>query len=213
MHLAQRLFASAYDPVMAPLEHGRVGAQRAALLADAHGHVLDVGAGTGANLEHLPATVTQVTAVEPDAAMRVHLRRHVAALAAVAEQPLPDIEVADAVAEALPMADASVDVAITTLVLCTVHDPELAVAELRRVLRPAGWLIVLEHVASHRPGRQRLQRTLTPAWKVVARGCHLDRDTRSALDAGGFDVAEVVPWQLSDRSRLTAAITGVARPA
>lgn len=247
MHLAQRLFASIYDPVMAPLEHGRVGEQRAALLADAHGHVLDLGAGTGANLEHLPATVTHVTAVEPDAAMRAHLQRHVTALVARrhlaaerargtstptraardattppssdievgdddAARTLPDVEVVDAVAEALPLPDASVDVAVTTLVLCTVRDPELAVAELRRVLRPAGRLIVLEHVVSDRPGRQRLQRTLTPAWKVVARGCHLDRDTRSVLAAGGFDVAEVVAWQLSDRSRLTAAITGVARP-
>src|SRR6056297_549291 len=64
MHLTQRLFACAYDPVMAPLEHGRVGAQRTALLAGAHGHVLDLGAGTGANLDHLPATVDRVTAVE-----------------------------------------------------------------------------------------------------------------------------------------------------
>jgi ubiquinone/menaquinone biosynthesis C-methylase UbiE len=212
MHLAQRLFASIYDPVMAPLEHGRVGGQRAALLADAHGHVLDLGAGTGANLEHLPGTVSRVTAVEPDAAMRAHLRQHLARLTA-AERSLPDVEVVDAVAEALPLPDASVDVAITTLVLCTVRDPELAVSELRRVLRPTGRLLVLEHVVSQRPGRQRLQRTLTPAWRIVARGCHLDRDTRGVLAAGGFDVAEVVPWQLSDHSRLTAAITGVARPA
>jgi ubiquinone/menaquinone biosynthesis C-methylase UbiE len=212
MHLAQRLFASIYDPVMAPLEHGRVGGQRAELLADAHGHVLDLGAGTGANLEHLPATVARVTAVEPDAAMRAHLQQHLARLTA-AEWALPDVEVVDAVAEALPLPDASVDVAITTLVLCTVRDPELAVSELRRVLRSTGRLIVLEHVLSHRPGRQRLQRTLTPAWRIVARGCHLDRDTRGVLAAGGFDVAEVVPWQLSDHSHLTAAITGTARPA
>jgi SAM-dependent methyltransferase len=222
MHLTQRLFACAYDPVMAPLEHGRVGAQRTALLAGAYGHVLDLGAGTGANLEHLPPTVERVTAVEPDPAMRAHLHRHLAGLAAVRERdrvargPVPgrpDVEVVDAVAEALPLPDGSVDVALATLVLCTVRDPELAVAELRRVLREDGVLLVLEHVASHQPGRLRLQRTLTPAWRIVARGCHLDRDTRGVLAAGGFDVAEVVPWQLSDHSRLTAAITGVARPA
>jgi ubiquinone/menaquinone biosynthesis C-methylase UbiE len=248
MHLAQRLFATIYDPVMAPLEHGRVGAQRATLLADAYGHVLDVGAGTGANLEHLPAAVTRITAIEPDAAMRAHLHRHLAGLAARRRihleaadasaapeathqaagrvpgtevagatdrdtRPLADVEVVDAVAEALPLADASVDVALTTLVLCTVRDPEVAVAELRRVLRPDGLLLVLEHVVSHQPRRHRLQRALTPAWKVVARGCHLDRDTRSILAAGGFDVTDVVPWQLSDHSRLTAAITGVGRPA
>ncbi|MFP4149881.1 MAG: class I SAM-dependent methyltransferase, partial [Nitriliruptoraceae bacterium] len=123
------------------------------------------------------------------------------------------VEVVDAVAEALPLPDASVDVAIATLVLCTVSDPELAVAELRRVLRPGGELLVLEHVASHQPGRLRLQHAITPAWKVVARGCHLDRDTRATLATGGFDVSDVTAWQLSDNSRLTAAITGVARPA
>jgi ubiquinone/menaquinone biosynthesis C-methylase UbiE len=211
MHLTQRLFATVYDPVMAPLEHGRVGGQRAALLAGSHGHVLDVGAGTGANLEHLPAAVSRITAVEPDPAMRLHLERHLAGLAA-RRHAVPDAEVIDAVAEALPLPDASVDVALTTLVLCTVRDPEVAIAELRRVLRPDGRLLVLEHVASHQPRRHRLQRALTPAWKVVARGCHLDRDTRSLLAAGGFDVTAVVPWQLSDRSRLTAAITGTARP-
>lgn len=262
MHLTQRLFACVYDPVMAPLEHGRVGAQRDALLAGAYGHVLDLGAGTGANLEHLPPSVEKVTAVEPDPAMRAHLHRHLAGLAVtrerdrIAREPAevptpgaaadidgvlpeaqdtaeaagrpdvevvdpdaagatgrPDVEVVDAVAEALPLPDDSVDVALATLVLCTVRDPELAVAELRRVLRHDGLLIVLEHVASDQPGRLRLQRTLTPAWRIVARGCHLDRDTRSVLAAGGFDVSEVVPWQLSDHSRLTAAITGVARPA
>ncbi len=232
MHLTQRLFACAYDPVMAPLEHGRVGAQRTALLAGAHGHVLDLGAGTGANLDHLPATVDRVTAVEPDPAMRAHLDRHLAGLTVAREretltrEPAPTptpgadtgaagpvIEVVDAVAEALPLADDSVDVALATLVLCTVRDPELAVAELRRVLRDDGHLLVLEHVASDQPGRLRLQRTLTPAWRVVARGCHLDRDTSGILAAGGFDVSGIVPWQLSDRSRLTAAITGVARPA
>lgn len=247
MHLTQRLFATIYDPVMAPLEHGRVGAQRATLLAGAYGHVLDVGAGTGANLEHLPPAVTRFTAIEPDAAMRAHLHRHLAGLAAqrqlhletadmaaapeAAHQdagtapdievvdhdgrdtgPHPDVEVVDAVAEALPLADASVDVALTTLVLCTVRDPEVAVAELRRVLRPDGRLLVLEHVASHHVRRHLLQRVLTPAWRIVARGCHLDRDTQSILAAGGFDVTEVVPWQFSDHSRLTAAIMGVARP-
>ncbi|MFP4235232.1 MAG: class I SAM-dependent methyltransferase [Nitriliruptoraceae bacterium] len=244
MHLLQRLFATVYDPVMAPLEHGRVGHQRTALLAQAYGHVLDLGAGTGANLEHLPASVDRVTAIEPDPAMRAHLVRHLSRLAASGSHrwqvmagagegtgmlttPAPatltapaatvprrmQVEVVDAVAEALPLPDASVDVAIATLVLCTVSDPELAVAELRRVLRPGGELLVLEHVASHQPGRLRLQHAITPAWKVVARGCHLDRDTRATLATGGFDVSDVTAWQLSDNSRLTAAITGVARPA
>lgn len=205
MSLFQRLFAVAYDPVMGALERGRLGAKRRELLAGLTGDIVELGAGTGANLRHLPASVEHVTAVEPDPAMAERLRARAASLGR-------DVEVVEAPAEDLPFPDHSVDVLVTTLVLCTVRDPDAVVAEMHRVLRDDGQLIVLEHVVDPVAARARLQRRLTPAWRVVSRGCHLDRDTRDTLARGGFDVSEVTPWQLSDRGPTVAAVTGVARP-
>ncbi len=205
MSLFQQLFAVAYDPIMGALERGRLGAKRRELLADLSGDIVEVGAGTGANLRHLPDSVRHVTAVEPDPAMAERLRTRAAGLGR-------DVEVVEAPAEALPFPDRSVHVLVTTLVLCSVRDPEAAVAELRRVLRDDGQLIVLEHVVDPTPGRARLQRGLTPAWRVVSRGCHLDRDTRATLARAGFDVSEVTRWQLSARGPTVAAVSGVARP-
>lgn len=200
-----QLLATAYDPVMRNLERGRLGAVRQELLAGAAGHVLDLGAGTGANLPHLGAGVDRVTAIEPDAGMARRLRRRAAEVDV-------EVEVIDATAEALPLAAGSVDVAVATLVLCTVANPAVAVAELRRVLRPEGVLVVVEHVADGDARRARLQQGLTPVWRRVAGGCHLDRNTRALLEAGGFDTSGVAPWQLSLRGPTVPALRGTARP-
>ncbi len=206
MSVLDRAFAALYDPVMHPLEDGRLGRQRTALLAEATGHVLDLGSGTGANLAHLPSGVERVTATEPEPAMASRLRQRAATAAMT-------VEVIEAPGEALPVASGSVDVVVATLVLCTVFDPEQTVAEIHRVLGPGGRLLLLEHVAA-RPGtaRRRLQGAIAPAWRVVARGCHLARDTRAILSAGGFDVSEVEDWELAGGGPAAPAITGVARP-
>ncbi len=209
MSVLDRAFAAVYDPVMHPLEAGYLGERRTSLLAGATGHVLDLGAGTGANLFHLPTGVERVTAIEPEPAMARRLRRRVATTAI---GPMA-VEVIEAPGEALPVASDSIDVVVATLVLCTVEDPELTVAEIHRVLKPDGRLLLLEHVAAP-PGtaRRRVQRAIGPAWRVVARGCHLDRGTRAILSAGGFDVSEVSDWELAGGGPAAPAITGVARP-
>ncbi len=212
MSLYGHAFATCYDPVLRTLERERLGACRAQLLAGLEGHVVDVGAGTGANLVHLPPEVTRVTAVEPDPAMATRLRRRLATQEHLHGALDRDIEVVDAVAEALPLPTASADALIMTLVLCSVDDPQLAVAEARRVLREDGVLVVLEHVRSERRVLGHLQRGLTPAWRRVARGCHLDRDTRATLAEGGFDVRGIAAWQLSRRGPTVPAIAGHALP-
>jgi ubiquinone/menaquinone biosynthesis C-methylase UbiE len=133
-----QVFAVLYDRMTAPLEQGVLAERRAGLLADLTGTVLDVGAGTGANLPHL-RSASRVVAAEPDPAMR---RRMAAKLAGA---PVP-AEITSDVAEALQQPDASFDAVVFTQVLCTVTDPDRALAEARRVLRPGGRLIVLEHV-------------------------------------------------------------------
>lgn len=181
-----RIFAALYDRMTAPAERAVLGAHRTVLVADLTGRVLDVGAGTGANLSHYRAA-DAVIASEPDPAMRRRL------LARATECAVP-LVVEDAGAEALPADDGSIDAVVFTLVLCTVPDPARALTEARRVLRPGGRLVALEHVVGHgRPAVWR--RRLAPLWTRVVAGCHLDRDTEAAVRTAGFipDTVEQVP--------------------
>ncbi len=158
---------------------------RASTLASARGRLLIVGAGQGHDLAHLPPAVTRVVAVEPDPMMRRLGRDRVTAA------PVPTSYLG-AVAERLPLADASVDTILCTLVLCSVHDLSAAAAELRRVLRPDGELLLLEHVHAGEGTRVgALQDRLDPAWGKVSGGCHLNRRTRQALERAGFDTTGV----------------------
>lgn len=173
-----RVFAAFYDRLVAPMERTVLGPIRSDLVAHLTGTVLDVGAGTGANLRYFRDAAT-VVAAEPDPAMRRRLT------ARLHEATVP-VELSDAGAEDLPFPDASFDAVVFTLVLCTVGDPGRAIAEARRVLRPGGTLVALEHVRGH--GRHaRRQERLDPLWTRVMAGCHLDRDTGAAIRSAGFD--------------------------
>ncbi|CAM2984229.1 class I SAM-dependent methyltransferase [Saccharomonospora xinjiangensis] len=180
---AHRIFAACYDRMNGAAERSFLGRRREALLHNLTGSVLDVGAGTGANLPHL-RSAERIVAVEPDPAMRARL----APRAAAADVP---VEVSDASAEALPFADGSFDAVVFTLVLCTVADPDAALSEARRVLRDDGKLVLLEHVRGE--GRlARVQDRITPVWKFFGAGCHPNRDTLSTLRRRGeFEIDEV----------------------
>jgi ubiquinone/menaquinone biosynthesis C-methylase UbiE len=174
-----RAFAALYDRMTGPLEHGVLAERRTGLLADLAGEVLDVGAGTGANLPYL-RSASRVVAAEPDPAMR---RRMAARLAGVPVRA----EITGDVAEALAQPDASFDAVVFTQVLCTVSDPDRALSEARRVLRPGGRLIVLEHVRGS-GSLARWQDRLTPLWSRLIPGCHLGRDTAAAVEQAGFTI-------------------------
>jgi ubiquinone/menaquinone biosynthesis C-methylase UbiE len=179
-------FARRYDQVTARMEAAWLGEARATLLAGLSGTVLELGAGTGRNLAHYPDAVERLILTEPTAAMRDQLRTRVAQAGRSFA-----VEIVDATADRLPLDDDSVDAIVSTLVLCSVPALGPAVAEARRVLRPGGELRLIEHVAAERRWAHRIQTRLDPIWTWIEGSCHLDHETRTALAAGGFDVAAV----------------------
>lgn len=163
-----------------------LGPWRRSLLTRLTGQVLDVGAATGANLAYL-RRVAHIVAVEPDAAMRRKLAQR------VAEAQL-SVEVSDASAEALPFPDEQFDAVLFTLVLCTASDPERALAGARRVLKPAGQLVIIEHVRGT-GWLARWQDKITPLWRHVVPGCHPNRDTRVTVQQAGFRWTNIEDFQ------------------
>jgi ubiquinone/menaquinone biosynthesis C-methylase UbiE len=178
-----RLFATIYDPFMRSAERACLAQWRAALLEEASGDVLEVGAGTGANVPFYPPAVTQLRLTEPDRDMLARLRRRMGL------GPVRRVDAQPAAADALPFDDASFDAVVSTLVLCSVPDLAAALAEIYRVLRPGGRLLFLEHVAAdERPARLAWQRRLEPLWMHVSGNCHLTRRTGESIRAAGFVV-------------------------
>lgn len=176
-----RLLAALYDPVLGLAERRGLSAWRREVLAGLEGRVLEVGAGTGLNLPHYPATVTSLVLAEPDAHMRVNLARR------LERAPRPGTSISDAGASSLPFERETFDAVVMTLVLCTVDDVPAALGEAHRVLSPTGVLAFLEHVGGPAGSRRlRWQRRVEPAWRRVAGNCHLTRHTVEAIGAAGF---------------------------
>jgi ubiquinone/menaquinone biosynthesis C-methylase UbiE len=170
--------------------------------------VLELGAGTGSNLGHYPAAVERLVVSEPDPPMRARLGE-----AAARQAPPFPVEVSAASAGHLPFADASFDAVVATLVLCSVPDPAAALTEVRRVLRPDGMFVFIEHVAAtDRPSRLRWQQRFEPVWKRVAGGCHLTRDTEQLIRESGFTFDQLERASMRKAMPLVRpSIRGVAR--
>jgi SAM-dependent methyltransferase len=156
---------------------------RRRLLEGLAGRVVEVGAGSGLNFVHYPATVTGVIAIEPEPTLRAAAER--AAIAA----PVP-VTVSEGTAEALPLQEGEMDAAVASLVLCSVPDQGRALAEIRRALRPDGELRFYEHVIAERqPLRAILQLAdRSRLWPALCGGCHAARDTAATIDAAGFTI-------------------------
>jgi ubiquinone/menaquinone biosynthesis C-methylase UbiE len=187
MGLRSGLFALTYDRQIAKVERAGLAEKRRRLLAGASGRVLEIGAGTGANLAHYGEGV-ELTITEPEEPMLKRLRQRVDAEA-------PRTEVVQAPAEALPFEDASFDTAVTTLVLCGVDDQSRALSELRRVLRRGGRLLFIEHVRSEDPGRARWQDRINFLSRFVS-CCDCNRSTLASIEAAGFEVEGVEHTEL-----------------
>lgn len=178
----ERFFAWAWGHAGGTLEHYYGGLKRE-LFADIRGDVLEIGPGAGINLLHLPKDI-RYTGIEPNPFMHPLLH-------AAAQERGMAIEIAEGIAEALPMADNSVDAVVSTLVLCSVFEQARVLAEVRRVLRPGGRFYFLEHVAAPRgSGLRRVQNVLAPLWRRVGDGCYPNRETWRALEAAGFSALQ-----------------------
>jgi ubiquinone/menaquinone biosynthesis C-methylase UbiE len=177
-----RIFALVYNPFLWLGEIAGMRNLRRAVLGNAGGRVVEIGAGTGLNVEHYPDEVDELVLTEPDAAMRRRLTRRLQRNGRVAR-------IVDAPAERLPLADASVDTVVSTLVLCTVPDPERTLGEIARVLRPGGQLLFLEHVRASSRFLAACQDYLFRPWRGFAGGCYCNRPTADLMRASGFTVA------------------------
>jgi ubiquinone/menaquinone biosynthesis C-methylase UbiE len=184
MSIWGRIFAGIYDHVMAKTERAGLGAHRQALLAQATGDVLEVGAGTGTNLLYYGEGVRTLTFTEPEKPMARRLQKRIL-------ERRPDAKLLRAPAEDLPFNDGSFDTVVATLVLCTVDDQPRALRELRRVLRPGGRLLFIEHVRSDDEKLARLQDRMLPINTRIAHGCHCNRPTLEGIRKAGFEVTEL----------------------
>ena len=173
-------------------------AERRRWVPQAKGDVLELGVGSGLNLAFYDAArVHEVVGIDPSAPLLAR------AQARVAGAPVP-VELVEAACEALPFTAARFDTVLTTYVLCSVTDAARALAEVRRVLRPGGRLLFVEHGRSDRPRTAAWQRRLTPAWRVVGGNCHLDRDIAGLLRAAGFELLSLEAGHAPDGGRLTS---------
>ena len=183
MTLRSRFFAMTYDHQMTKVEKAGLRVYREQLLAGVAGRVLEIGAGTGSNLRFYGPAVESLTLTEPEIPMLRRLERKAA-------EQAPGATVLRAPAEDLPFEDAAFDVAVSTLVLCGVDDQPRALRELRRVLRPGGQLLFIEHVRSTDPELARFQDRMNGINRFVV-GCDCNRPTLDSLQEAGFTIAQV----------------------
>jgi ubiquinone/menaquinone biosynthesis C-methylase UbiE len=187
-----------YDRASAQLEKEGVGELRRVLLVEARGRTLELGAGTGLNLEHYPETVTDLVLTDPDPHMLERLRRRV-------DQSPRQPRVIQAAGEQLPFEDEAIDTVVSTWTLCTVEDPDRTLAEVARVLRPGGRFLFLEHVRSEDSRREaRWQDCATPLARLAIRGCRPNRRILAAIQASPLELENVrrdrqpkgsLPWE------------------
>jgi ubiquinone/menaquinone biosynthesis C-methylase UbiE len=180
-----RAFSAVYDRGLEATEDAGLRDMRTELLRGARGRVVELGAGTGANLDLYPDAVEELVLVEPDPHMTKRLR------ARLADSGRP-ATVIEAPAERLPLEADSFDTAVVTLVLCTVPDPVATLAEITRVLAPGGRLLFIEHVRAEDPGLARWQDRFERPWRFLADGCHCNRDTLATIAASRLEVEDVI---------------------
>ncbi len=184
-HTSHRFFANYYERTSHSNEEQKfMKPLREEVVGQAHGLVLEIGAGNGLNFAFYdPATVEQVEAIEPDSVMLSYARTRVAAARV-------SINLTQGSVESLPFADESFDCVVVTLVFCSVGDPLRGLNEVKRVLKPGGALLMVEHVRAHGTILATMQNIVTPLTRLVAGNCHWNRDTERTVKQSGFKIEQ-----------------------
>jgi ubiquinone/menaquinone biosynthesis C-methylase UbiE len=201
-----RLFAAMYDPFLWIGERAGMRRHRRELLRQARGRTLELGSGTGLNVPHYPDDLAELILTEPAAPMRKRLKRTIRSHDRSAI-------VLDALAERLPAVDASIDTVVATLLLCTVDEPQVVLAEIRRVLKPDGRLLFLEHVRAESPRLAAWQDRLEAPWRRFAEGCRCNRPTIELIQQAGFTIEHRgdAAWHAMPPI-VRPLVSGIARP-
>jgi ubiquinone/menaquinone biosynthesis C-methylase UbiE len=162
----------------------RLVPRREQVIGAAEGRVLEIGIGSGLNLPFYPAHVREVVGLDPSPRLLAMARR------AAAESSVP-VAFIEGTAETIPLDDGSIDTAISTWTLCTIPDAVRALAEVRRVLKPDGQLLFIEHGLAPEGTVRRWQDRLTPVWRRISGGCHLNRPIRDLIEQAGYRIARI----------------------
>jgi ubiquinone/menaquinone biosynthesis C-methylase UbiE len=186
------------------MRNPRIERLRKEVLSGVDGEILEIGFGTGLNLEHYPEHVRRLTAVDPGVGMARIARRRI-------EKSDIDVDLHVQTAEELPFNNERFDCVVSTWTLCSIQDARRAVAEISRVLKPGGRFFYLEHGLGEEPSVQRWQRRLTPLQKRLAGGCRLDVDIEALVRSGAFRDVQVQRFLLERTPRLGGSMyRGVA---
>jgi ubiquinone/menaquinone biosynthesis C-methylase UbiE len=201
--LFMRFYAARYDTLIGPAEQAGLARERHNLIGKASGATIEVGAGTGLNLEHYPPAVTKLVLVEPDPHMRRRLKRRVAKIRR-------NTEVLNATAEHLPFSDGSFDTIVVTFTLCSVSDERAALDEITRILAPGGQLLFLEHVRSMHPRIAARQDELPFSYRLI--GCNPNRDTLQEIESSMLKVESLIRGEVPMAPEIERPmISGTAR--
>ena len=178
---------------------------RERVIGAAEGRVLEIGVGSGLNLPFYRPQVTELLALEPSP-------RLVAMARSAARDASIPVSLLEASAEAIPLDDHSIDTIATTWTLCSIPQAATALAEMRRVLRPGGKLLFVEHGLAPDESVRRWQDRLTPAWRRISGGCHLNRPIRPLIEGAGFRFDRIETGYIPGPRPMTFMYEGSARP-
>jgi SAM-dependent methyltransferase len=186
------------------MRNPRIERLRKETLSEASGEILEIGFGTGLNLEHYPEHVRHLTAIDPGEGMARIARRRM-------ERSDIDVDLRVQTAEELPFEDGQFDCVVSTWTLCSIRDASRAIAEISRVLKPGGRFLYVEHGLSEEPRVQRWQCRLTPLQKRIAGGCRLDVEIGALVRSGAFLDVRVERFLLERTPRIMGSMyRGVA---